>query len=263
MRSLREESARNAARGFTLVELLVVIGVIAVLIGILMPALTAARRAAVAVQCANNVRQIATAMLGYAAQNNGCLPPNTSTTHWYDPERVGQWLVPTALNATEVGGGALACPEDPGGRRSYAMNHWASSRVDASAMLVREVWKANCPGSDQLILVTEAWSSTGNATLGWSTTPTVGKRNNSAGLLFGAGGGVTPFAAGPWGKVNCELAFNRHRNGKGTGTSPVGQLNIGYADGHVELVSNEALADSTTGKSNLRSLWSPMDYQYP
>jgi prepilin-type N-terminal cleavage/methylation domain-containing protein/prepilin-type processing-associated H-X9-DG protein len=61
---------------FTLVELLVVIGIIAVLIGILMPALNRARESARVVQCASNLRQVATAMLMYATSNKGKLLPS-------------------------------------------------------------------------------------------------------------------------------------------------------------------------------------------
>ena len=63
-----------ARRGFTLVELLVVIGIIALLISILLPALSAARKQAMKVQDLSNVRQVATACFAYAGQSKGFLP---------------------------------------------------------------------------------------------------------------------------------------------------------------------------------------------
>ena len=94
--------AGPTSRAFTLVELLVVIGIIALLISILMPALGQARRKAQAVMCMSNERQIYMALQMFAQDNKGQLPQpylvgQLSMTSPTDPATPTKWP-----NGTEV-----------------------------------------------------------------------------------------------------------------------------------------------------------------
>src|SRR2546430_1081944 len=74
-------------RAFTLVELLVVMGIIAVLIALLLPALYRAREQAKTTRCLSNLRQLGQAAFAFAAENRGSLPAaigNTGVAWDYD-----------------------------------------------------------------------------------------------------------------------------------------------------------------------------------
>ena len=87
---------RNRREGFTLIELLVVMAIILILAGLLTPGLFKAKQQAGKVSCANNLKQVGTALEIYAGQNNDTYPAALSS------------LTPNAMDDIR----ATTCPVD-------------------------------------------------------------------------------------------------------------------------------------------------------
>ncbi|OGV48237.1 MAG: hypothetical protein A2017_13585 [Lentisphaerae bacterium GWF2_44_16] len=106
---------------FTLVELLVVVAVIAILAGLLLPALQRARDLTKRTSCANKLKQIGTGTLMYANDYNDFLPPYgkvfPNPNPWFS---IGYWFTEISYNylnnhkleTTETKNGIFVCPAD-------------------------------------------------------------------------------------------------------------------------------------------------------
>src|SRR5688572_14125994 len=118
----------NPRRAFSLIELLVVIGIIAVLLGLLLPVLHRARVQAAAVACRSNLQQIGQSLLIYANNNQGWIyPPSAGVIPGRPKEEFWPNLIfkPAVWNPP-----ILRCPvdRDPALECSYLLNHYLRSR---------------------------------------------------------------------------------------------------------------------------------------
>jgi len=196
--------SRHERSGFTLVELLVVIGIIAVLIGVLLPALNKARAAANRAVCLSNIRQLGMGILMYCNNNGGWFP---TCAYWAENPGYEQypddWIywqanrnlddspIAKLLNARgERFKALLRCPADNfDGRKpragivagqgpylySYGMNDGLAANVKGfSARSKITIWRAQ----SQKILLTESFEQYNTAAV-WSAAAELAWRHGS------------------------------------------------------------------------------------
>lgn len=168
--NIMPHSRKTNGRGFTLVELLVVIGIIALLISILLPSLNKARASAMNVQCLSNLRQMGLALRMYADQYQGWLPPGYAhqeddtgqkrATLW--AERMGK-LVTDGTEVRRFGFDVMRCPaRELGVEFTYGINYgYAEQRgpwyfvTGVSPQVSRGYKLAKCKSS--WFLLADAW----------------------------------------------------------------------------------------------------------
>jgi prepilin-type N-terminal cleavage/methylation domain-containing protein/prepilin-type processing-associated H-X9-DG protein len=238
----RPQTLRSFRVGFTLVELLVVIGIIALLISILLPALSNARKQGQLIKCQNNLRQIVIATMQYTQHEKNNRPPEAAEY----PQAQFDWIYwqPAGVNPPydditqsaiapylAAGGNVVReifiCPADsieehqpnlgrPITQMSYSINCYISGNSRAKALtppLVKMSQVRNV--TDKIWFIDEDL------------------RTINDGLFLPGSGGIAVL----------DQVSDRHEAHRQNTLNDIGRGNVAFCDGHTEFAERSYIHD--------------------
>lgn len=261
-------------RGFSVIELLVVISLIVLLTAILVPSLQNSRRQAKAILCESNVRQLTLGLMSYETENV-TFPPAFDRTHIEPPpggypgylqyDRSGWWwfnyITDYSIKTTNREG-VVWCPSRQMGNTSlkdnvlsgnYGVNQSicksSTGRKSQEEFIGTPLCAADIPNPGQTLLLVDAgysminwWHATDKPPITLSSIPIED----------------TSYIPGLWINKDKSLWLGQEEDAI-NGRHPNKTVNVGFADGHVSREKANDLFVEKTGDTykNLHPLWLP------